>query len=268
MNKERLEKIATKVRYAMVDNMNTKKKYHIGGALSIVDILVFLYFYYAKITEEEDRDRIILSKGHSCYALYTVLAIKGLMPLKELSSYGELNSIMQGHPDMKRNQFIDFSTGSLGQGLSVGIGMALGLKYMKKKNKVFVIVGDGELQEGQIWEAFMAASKYNLDNIYCLVDANKLQVDGKVDDIMPINNFDKILFLMGWEIRTIEGHDFNSMNNIFKDLEKQNDKPRMIILNTIKGKGISFMENNYIWHSKIINSKEKKAALNELSHKC
>lgn len=266
MDLSKLKVCAAEIRYMMIANMLPGKKYHIGGALSCVDILVYLYLYYINTNNRSIiNDKVILSKGHSCYALYAVLAYIGRVKHEEFVNFGELECCLQGHPDMKRSSAIDFSSGSLGQGLSVGVGMALGFKYIDRKENVFVIVGDGELQEGQNWEAIMSAAKYKLDNLYCIIDNNKLQVDGAVDEIMPIQNEGNIFALFGWEVEYVNGHDFFDIDQKFKKIEKMSEKPKVLILDTIKGKGVSFMENDYKWHSKIISIEDIENALDEIN---
>jgi transketolase len=259
---------ALNVRKLMVENVVPDHVYHFGGSLSIVEILVYLYFHIMKNENlnKSLRHKVVLSKGHCCYALYAVLAQLNYISKEELGSYKQLNSILQGHPDMKRSSLIDFSSGSLGQGLSVSTGMALGYK-MKQNDpyRVYAIVGDGELQEGQNWEAAMTAKKYKLNNLICIVDYNKLQVDGEVDQVMPLDRIDLKWKAFGWNVCQINGHDFRELENALEVCHLQKDSPSVIIAHTIKGKGVPFMENQYLWHSGSISAEKKNVALAELN---
>jgi len=244
---------------------------HPGGALSAIDILTALYFCVMRIDPQnpkwEDRDRFILSKGHSCPALYAVLAEKGYFPKSELATLRKVGSILQGHPDMKKTPGVDMTTGSLGHGLSVGVGMALGAKMDKKNYRVFVMLGDGEIQEGQIWEAAMVASHHRLDNLIAILDYNNLQVDGVTNEIVRIEPVADKWRSFGWEVLEIDGHDMTQILVAFTEADRIKGEPCIIIANTIKGKGVSFMENAVDWHSRAPTKEEMKRALRELERR-
>ena len=243
---------------------------HIGGAFSGVEILNVLFnkslnipVDWKKSEDFETRDRFILSKGHASALLYSVLSQKGFFPEEELMTFRKLGSRLQGHPCCRELDGIEVSTGSLGQGLSVGCGIALGLKLDKNPANVVVYLGDGELQEGSVWEAFMQISHRKLDNIIAIIDRNGLQIDGETENVTALNPLDKKLEAFGWQVETIDGHDLNA---IYEAVEKgkKADKPFAIIANTIKGKGVSFMENNAGWHGKAPNDEQFEQALAEL----
>ena len=242
---------------------------HPGGSLSSADIVAALYFKEMNIDPKnpnwDDRDRFILSKGHVCPIQYAALALQGFFPYETIHTLRKYGSILQGHPNMNKCPGIDISTGSLGQGLSVGVGMAIAGKRDKKDYRVFVIVGDGESQEGQIWEAVETAVKYQLDNLVVFVDDNGLQCDGACKDIMPNQDIEKKFNAFGFETKRINGH---SMEEIVETLdyirEAKNDKPKCIVMNTVKGKGVSFMENVASWHGVAPNDEEYKQAMEEL----
>ncbi|MEK4179011.1 transketolase [Aeribacillus composti] len=245
---------------------------HIGGPLSAVDVLVNLYFNEMNIDPQnpkaEDRDRFVLSKGHAAVGLYTVLAMRGYFPIEELKTFDALNSRLQAHPDMNALPGIDMSTGSLGQGISAAVGMALGAKLQKKDFVTYCMIGDGESQEGQVWEAADVASKYKLDNLVCILDYNKLQqfgwnAEGGGREI-PVFEPEKRWEAFGWHVISIDGHDHVQISKAFKEARKINDKPTIIISNTIKGKGVSFMENQYLWHSRVLTGKEFNDAIQEI----
>jgi transketolase len=226
---------------------------HPGGSLSIIDTLAVLYFKLLKHDPSRvdwaDRDRVILSKGHACPALYTVMAYTGYFPKEQLKTLRKLGSPLQGHPDRLRLPGIEFSTGSLGQGLSVGLGMAMAAKIDEKDYKTYVILGDGELQEGQNWEAIMAAPKFGLDNLIALVDHNNGQIDGPVTEVMDIEPLADKFRAFKWDVQSIDGHDLAAIEAaIVKAKAAKNGRPQVIIEKTIKGKGVSFMENNIAWH--------------------
>lgn len=225
---------------------------HPGGSLSIIDILAVLYDKFARLDPKRpdwpDRDRVILSKGHACPALYTVMAYKGFFPREELMSLRKLGSPLQGHPDRLRLPGIEASTGSLGQGLSIGIGMALAGKADRKDYRVYVILGDGEMQEGQLWEAFMSAPKWALDNLTVILDHNDGQIDGPVHEIMNIEPVLDKLAAFHWDVRKLDGHDYGQIERALEESRKVKGKPQFLCAKTIKGKGVSFMENNIAWH--------------------
>ena len=244
---------------------------HIGGAFSGVEILNVLYQKSLNIPTEwkkskdfETRDRFILSKGHASALLYSVLSQKGFFPEEELMTFRKLGSRLQGHPCCKELDGIEVSTGSLGQGLSVGCGIALGLKLDNNPANVVVYLGDGELQEGSVWEAFMQIAHRKLDNIIAIIDRNGLQIDGETEKVTSLNPLDKKLEAFGWEVVTIDGHDFNAIYDAVEQGKKA-DRPFAIIANTVKGKGVSFMENNAGWHGKAPNDEQFEQALAELT---
>ena len=249
------------------------KSGHPGGSLSIADILTVLYFNEMHTDEKEPkaegRDRLVLSKGHASSALYAVLAEKGYFPKEELVSFRNLSSNLQGHPDMNKVLGVDMTTGSLGQGLSVANGMALASKMNQQGNRVYCVLGDGELQEGQIWEACMTASKYKLDNLCVIVDCNNLQLTGRTEDIKNLNTEDieQKFRCFGFNTNIIDGHNIESILDAFSKAKMCKDKPTAIIAKTVKGKGVSFMENNPNWHGKAPSDEEYKKAIEELSVK-
>lgn len=261
-----MQQICGEVRGLIIENSLPDITYHFGSALSCVEILVYLYFYILKDVNlmDKERSKVILSKGHACQSLYTILYMKGYINKGTLKSYKKFGSALQGHPDMKRVKCIDFSSGSLGEGLSVGVGMALANRIKNNMYKIYIILGDGELQEGQVWEAAMSAAKYKLYNLVCFVDCNKLQVDGKISDIMPLSPLSQKWEAFGWDV-----YDIKDGNNIFEidymfNNYKKGDKPTVFILNTIKGKGVSFMENIKEWHSNKLSASDKIKALLEI----
>ena len=241
---------------------------HPGGSLSIADILTVLYFNELNIDEKnpkwEDRDRLVLSKGHCAPALYSVLANRGFFDKKELKTLRKLGSFLQGHPDMKKTPGVDMTTGSLGQGLSSANGMAIAAKLDDKSYRVYCILGDGEIEEGQIWEAAMASNKYKLDNLCVIVDNNNLQIDGKIEDVMSPYPIDEKFRSFGFQIIKIDGNDIDEILKAFEVAKNVKGKPTCIIAKTIKGKGISFMENEASWHGKAPNKEEYDKAVKEL----
>jgi transketolase len=263
---KKLENISNKARKLIIENIYYCKGGHPGGSLSSIDILTTLYFNIMNINPEEpydeNRDRFILSKGHSSIALYTTLALRGYFNIEELKTFDKINSRLQAHPDMRLLPGIDFSTGSLGQGISAAVGMALGAKLKNKDFKVYCMIGDGECQEGQIWEALDFASRYNLNNLIIILDYNKLQQYGFNNQETIINPCDKFESF-GINVLKINGHNFENIitANYAATISK---KPLIIIAETIKGKGISFMENEKSWHSRIPTEEEYKLALKEL----
>jgi transketolase len=254
-----LKEIAKEVRKNILFQIYNAKAGHPGGALSCTDILTSIYF-----SQINEGDKVILSKGHASAALYAVLAEKGFFKKEELSTYRKINSRLQGHPSYLKTPGVDASSGSLGQGLSVANGIALSFKMDKKENIVYVILGDGEIQEGQIWEAAMTSNHYKLNNVIAFLDYNKLQIDGSNNDVMTIEPVKDKFKAFGWFVQEINGHDFNEIENAVKTAKCQ-DRPSMIIANTIKGKGVSFMENQAMWHGKAPNQEEYDIAIRELS---
>ena len=244
---------------------------HPGGSLSIIDILTVLYWKFLKHDPKkpawEDRDRFILSKGHACPALYTVMAYRGYFPKTDLINLRKLGSPLQGHPDRLRLPGIEFSTGSLGQGLSVGLGMACAAKLDKKDWKTVVVLGDGELQEGQCWEAFMAAPKFKLDNLIAIVDHNNGQIDGPVKEVMDIEPLTDKLRAFNWEVQAIDGHDLEAVEKALKTAWAAKDgRPQAIVAKTVKGKGVSFMEHNIAWHGNAPKADDADKACAEIAN--
>ena len=265
-----LEKIANNVRMDILEEVYNAKSGHIGGAFSIADILTVLYFNEmnidAKIPDSPDRDRLVLSKGHASAALYAVLAEKGYIDKEELKTFRNIDSNLQGHPDMNKVPGVDMTTGSLGQGLSVANGMALSSKLDSKGYRVYCILGDGELQEGQVWEAAMTAEKYQLDNLCVIVDANELQLTDSTMNVKGINynDIEQKFRAFGFQTVVIDGHNIESIIRALTIAEMTKGKPTAIICKTIKGKGVSFMENQIDWHGKAPNDEEYKIAMQEL----
>lgn len=265
-----LEKIANNVRIDILEEVYNAKSGHIGGAFSIADILTVLYFNEmnidAKSPDSPDRDRLVLSKGHASAALYAVLAEKGYIDKEELKTFRNIDSNLQGHPDMNKVPGVDMTTGSLGQGLSVANGMALSSKLDSRGYRVYCILGDGELQEGQVWEAAMTAEKYQLDNLCVIIDANELQLTDTTMNVKGINQNDIEQKFRAFEFQTvvIDGHNIESIIRALTIAEMTKGKPTAIICKTIKGKGVSFMENQIDWHGKAPNDEEYKIAMKEL----
>lgn len=245
------------LRNHILDMVYDKKSGHIGGSFSICELLSHLYSNYDCI----NHDKLILSKGHAVPALYAVLYEIGI--IKDFSSFREIDSKLQGHPDKLRLPEVQTTTGSLGQGLSIAIGHALASKLNTKNNQVFCILGDGEMQEGQVWEALMLAPKYNLTNLVCFIDHNKGQGDGLVENILNLGNLPNKIRSFGWDVKEIDGHDIKSIQSVLEDTERNN--PLCVVMNTIKGKGVSFMEGNNDWHSKVPTKDEYEQAKKELN---
>ena len=267
LKKKELLKKATDVRIGIIEGVHAAKSGHPGGSLSIAEILTYLYFEYMNIDPEnpkdENRDRFVLSKGHAAPALYSVLANRGYFDVSELKTLRHIGSFLQGHPDMKHIPGVDMSSGSLGQGISAACGMALSAKHFKNNFKVFTILGDGELEEGQVWEAAMFAGNKGLDNLTAFIDLNNLQIDGTIDEVNSAMPVDKKFEAFNWHTITIDGHDFEQIEAALKEAETVN-KPVAIIANTVKGKGVSFMENQVSWHGSAPNDEQYEIAMNEL----
>ncbi len=266
---DNLKAVANNIRKDIIKMTAEAGSGHPGGSLSCVEILVSLYFsvmnHKPEDPEWEGRDRFVLSKGHAAPALYAVLARSGYFPLEELATLRKLNSRLQGHPHRKSLPGIEASTGSLGQGFSIAVGMALGLKSDGRPNKVYVLLGDGEIQEGQVWEAANTASHYKLDNLIAILDHNGLQIDGHVKDVMNIYPIEKKWEAFGWDVITVDdGHDFEKLLAAFEKAKQQKGRPTIIIANTVKGKGVSFMENRAEWHGKAPTKEQAEIALREL----
>lgn len=264
-----LESVAKNIRRSIVSMICEAKSGHPGGSLSIVDILTALYYGEMKIDptkpKMEGRDRFVLSKGHAAPALYAVLAERGYFPKEELMTLRKFGSHLQGHPDMKKVPGVEISTGSLGQGLSVANGMALNAKLFQEEYRVYVMMGDGELQEGQIWEAAMTAAHYKLDNLCAFVDVNNLQIDGRVDVVMGVEPLDKKWEAFGWNVISIDGHNFEEIFSALETAKTCKGKPTLILAKTVKGKGVSFMENVCGFHGTAPTAEERERALAELA---
>lgn len=265
---ENLQNTALNIRKNILEMIYTASSGHPGGALSCADILTALYFSEMKVDrnnpKDENRDRYVLSKGHASAALYATLAEKGFIPKEDLLGFRNINSILQGHPDMKKISGVDMSTGSLGQGLSVANGMAMAGKLDNKTYRVYCLMGDGEIEEGQIWEAAMTASHYQLDNLCAIVDNNNLQIDGKVTEVMNVHPIDEKFKSFGFHVINIDGNNIDEILNAFAEARTIKGKPTAIIAKTIKGKGISFMENQVGWHGKAPSKEEYETAIQEL----
>ncbi len=263
-----LKSLARDIRVDIIRMIEAAGNGHPGGSLSVVEILAVLYWKFLKHDPKNpawtERDRFILSKGHACPALYAVMARRGYFPQSELLSLRKLGSPLQGHPDRLRLPGIEFSTGSLGQGLSVGVGMALAAKMDKKGWKTYVVLGDGEMQEGQCWEAFMSAPKWKLDNLVMILDHNNGQIDGPVDQVMNIEPLTDKLRAFNWEVQSIDGHDLAALEKALERAQKADGKPHAIIAKTIKGKGVSFMENNVAWHGNAPKKEDADKAVKEI----
>lgn len=261
---------ANNIRKNIVKMVANAKSGHPGGSLSAADIMTVLYFEEMNINEDNvdsiDRDRFVLSKGHASPCLYAALAERGLLH-EDLLTFRKLNSNLQGHPNMNSVAGVDMSTGSLGQGISAAVGMAIANKLGKNDHRVYAMLGDGECEEGQVWEAAMAASHYHLDNLCAIVDFNGLQIDGNVQDVMNPTPIDKKFEAFGWNTINIDGHDFDDIRNAFKVARECKGKPTMILAHTIKGKGVSYMENAANWHGVAPNEEQLKIALEELEGK-
>ncbi|MEG2291596.1 MAG: transketolase [Clostridium sp.] len=269
MNKENLISTSKKVRQNIIEMIYESKSGHPGGSLSCSDIINYLYCEKMNVDvnnpKDENRDRFVLSKGHGAPALYSVLAERGFFPKEELKHLRKLGALLQGHPDSKKIPGVDVSTGSLGQGISNATGMAMGLKYQGKASKVYTVLGDGELQEGLVWEAAMAAAHYKLDNLVAIIDFNGLQIDGKNEDVMGVNPIDSKFESFGWNVLSCNGHDYDEIDEAFKKADECIGKPTVIIAKTVKGKGVSFMENEAGWHGQAPNSEQKEKALIDIS---
>ncbi len=263
-----LEEYAKKVRQGIIKSVYNAKSGHPGGSLSIADILTVLYFNQMHVDPQnpnaKERDRLVLSKGHTAPALYSTLALRGYFDLEEVTTLRKINSRLQGHPDMKKIPGVDASTGSLGQGLSIANGMAMASKLNSEGVRIYCICGDGEIQEGQIWEAAMSSAHYKLDNLCLIVDNNNLQIDGRVDEVMNVYPIDKKFREFGFEVINVDGHNIEELIRAFDSAKKVKGKPTAIIANTIKGKGVSFMENVAGWHGKAPNYEEYALAMKEL----
>ena len=268
MNNLELEKMANEIRKDIVTAVHSAKSGHPGGSLSSADIFTYLYFEEMNVDPAnpkwEDRDRFVLSKGHVAPGLYSTLAEKGYFPKEDLKTLRHTGSYLQGHPDMKHIPGIDMSSGSLGQGVSVAVGMAAAGKYDKKDYRVYTLTGDGEIQEGQIWEAAMWAGHRKLDNLVVIVDNNNLQIDGSIEDVCSPYQIDKKFEAFNFHVINIDGNDFDQIRAAFKEARETKGMPTAIIAKTVKGKGVSFMENAAGWHGKAPNDEEYEIAMADL----
>ena len=267
-NVEELQAIARTTRRQIIEMLTAAKSGHPGGSLSAVEILVTLYFdvlqHDPSNPKWEDRDRFILSKGHACPVLYSVMAQQGYTPVDELKNLRKLGSIYQGHPDVRYIPALEASTGSLGQGLSLGLGMALAAKLDGRPTRTYVVFGDGEIQEGQVWEAAMFGSFHKVDNIVCIVDYNHIQLDGFTKDILDLEPLTDKWKAFGWHVIDVDGHDIAALQAAFKEASETKGKPTCLIAHTVKGKGVSFMENNPKYHGVAPSEKEMELALQEI----
>lgn len=269
--KKQLEIAATKVRMGIIEGVYNAKSGHPGGSLSVADTLTYLYNAVMNVDptnpEMADRDRLVLSKGHTAPALYSVLANRGFFPVEELKTLRHIDSRLQGHPVRNKIPGVDMSTGSLGQGISAACGMALSGKLSNETYKVYAILGDGEIEEGQVWEAAMFAAHYGLDNLVAVVDNNNLQIDGKISEVMSPYPIDEKFSAFGWHVITINGHDFDAIEKAFQEAERVANQPTVIIQKTVKGKGVSFMEDQVSWHGTAPNEEQYNKAMAELQAK-
>ena len=266
--KKALQLTAVSVREGILTSTHGAKAGHPGGSLSAADMFTYLYFKEMRIDPKnprwEDRDRFVLSKGHTAPGLYAALAYRGYFPVDKLPTLRHIDSPLQGHPNMNTVPGVDMSTGSLGQGISVAAGMALAAKHQGKTCRIYALLGDGEIQEGQVWEAFMLAHHYKLDNLCAVIDNNGLQIDGPVAQVMNPYPIPEKLRAFGWEVREIDGHDFAQMETAFTAARETKGRPFAILMNTTKGKGVSYMEDNADWHGKAPNDQEFEIAMTEL----
>ena len=263
-----LQKKATQIRKYIIEEVFSAKSGHPGGSLSCTDIFTVLYFDEMRVDTKNpkwpDRDRFVLSKGHCAPALYATLAVKGFFPEKDLYTFRKADSYLEGHPNMTYVPGVDMSTGSLGQGISTAVGMALAGKIDHKDYRVYSILGDGELEEGQVWEASMAAAHYKLDNLTAFMDYNGLQIDGNITDVMNPEPVADKFAAFGWNVITVDGHDYKQIKEAIETAKTVKGKPTMVVCKCIKGKGVSFMENNYAWHGTAPNQEQRDQAIQEL----
>lgn len=268
--KKELEIYATKIRMGIIEGTYNAKAGHPGGSLSAADVFAYLYEKEMRVDPKnpkwDDRDRLVLSKGHCAPGLYAALAYKGFFPVEDLKTLRHIDSYLQGHPNMNTVPGVDMSTGSLGQGISVAVGMAKGAKYLGKDVNIYSVLGDGEIEEGQVWEAMMFANQYKLDNLCIIIDCNGLQIDGPCSEVMSAEPIDEKVKAFGFEVITIDGNDFDEIEKAFDAFHKST-KPFAIIMNTVKGKGVSYMENQVGWHGKAPNEEEYNIAMAELNAK-
>lgn len=268
--KRELEIYAAQIRLGIIESTYSAKAGHPGGSLSAADVIAYLYGrqmnYDVKDPRSPKRDRFVLSKGHAAPALYSALAYKGFFPVEDLKTLRHIDSYLQGHPNMNTVPGVDMSTGSLGQGISAACGMAKGAKMLGSDVKIYTLLGDGEIEEGQVWEAMMFASQYNLDNLCVIIDVNGLQIDGACEDVMSAEPIDEKVRAFGFECVVINGNDFDDLEKAFALFEKSS-KPFAIVMKTVKGMGVSYMENAVDWHGKAPNQQEYEIAIKELGEK-
>ena len=268
MNKLELQKVANEVRKGIVTSVHAAKAGHPGGSLSAADIFTYLYFEEMNVDpknpKKADRDRFVLSKGHTAPGLYSALALKGYFPVEDLETLRHLGSYLQGHPDMKHIPGVDMSSGSLGQGISAAVGMAIAGKMDNADYRVYTLLGDGEIQEGQVWEASMMAGFRKLDNLVVIVDNNNLQIDGAIDEVCSPYPIDKKFEAFNFHVININGNDFDQIDAAFKEAKATKGMPTAIIAHTVKGKGVSFMENQVGWHGTAPNDEQYAVAMEEL----
>lgn len=268
MENRELQKKANEVRKGIVTAVHSAKAGHPGGSLSAADIFTYLYFEEMNIDpanpKMEDRDRFVLSKGHTAPGLYSVLAQRGYFPVEDLKTLRKLGSYLQGHPDMKHIPGVDMSSGSLGQGISAAVGMALSAKLRNKDYRVYTLLGDGEIQEGQVWEASMFAGHRKLDNLVVIVDNNGLQIDGKIDDVCSPYPIDKKFEAFNFHVINVDAHDFDDLRRAFKEARETKGMPTAIIAHSLKGKGVSFMEGQASWHGTAPNDEQYAVAMADL----
>lgn len=267
-SKKELSITACKVRMGVIEATHCAKSGHPGGSLSAADVLTYLYFKEMNVDPQNpakaDRDRFVLSKGHIAPALYATLAHRGFFPVEELKTLRKIGSRLQGHPDMKKIPGVDMSSGSLGQGISAACGMAKAAKLTGADYRVYAVLGDGEIQEGQVWEASMFAAHYDLDNLCILVDNNGLQIDGSIDEVMSPYPIDEKFKAFGFHVINIDGHDFDQIEAAYQEARTVKGQPTAIIAKTVKGKGVSFMENKASWHGTAPNDEQYEIAMKEL----
>ena len=268
MNKLELQKTANEVRKGIVTAVYSAKAGHPGGSLSAADLFTYLYFEEMNIDPKDphkpDRDRFVLSKGHTAPGLYSTLAHRGYFPVEDLKTFRHVGSYLQGHPDMKHIPGVDMSSGSLGQGISAAVGMAISAKLSGDTYRVYTLLGDGEIQEGQVWEAAMLAAHRKLDNLVVIVDNNNLQIDGKITEVNSPYPIDKKFEAFNFHVINIDGHNFDEIAAAFKEARETKGQPTAIIAKTVKGKGVSFMENQVSWHGSAPNDEQYAAAMEEL----
>lgn len=268
MNKLELMKVANEVRKGAITAVYHAKSGHPGGSLSATDIYTYLFFEEMRIDpadpKNDDRDRFVLSKGHTAPGYYATLANRGFFPVEDLKTLRKVGSYLQGHPDMKHIPGVDMSSGSLGQGISAAVGMAISGKLRKKDYRVYTLLGDGEIQEGQVWEAAMLAAHHQLDNLVVIVDNNNLQIDGSIDEVNSPYPIDKKFEAFNFHVINVDGHDFDALDAAFKEARETKNQPTAIIAKTIKGKNVSFMENQASWHGAAPNEEQYAVAMADL----